>query len=134
MSAGNARNAGASGGEKKAERLRPWTASRPDNVAPGASTRLDRLALTRIQRTVQSAPVRFMLWDGFEVPSMTAPAVGTILFKNRTALLSLALFASLNFGVTYMSGSSECRVDLMTVLSPILRRWVSSDRRPFWVR
>ena len=133
MSAGNARNAGVSGGEIKAERLRPWTASRPDHVAPGASTRLDRLALTRIQRTVQSAPVRFMLWDGFEVPSMTAPAVGTILFKNRTALLSWAWDASLNFGETYMSGAIEIRGDLLTVLEAIYRGWESSDRRPWWL-
>jgi hypothetical protein len=123
----------ASGGEIKAERLRPWTASRPDHMAPGASTRLDRLALTRIQRTVQSAPVRFMLWDGFEVPSTTAPAVGTILFKNRTALLSWAWDASLNFGETYMSGAIEIRGDLLTVLEAIYRGWESSDRRPWWL-
>ena len=132
MSAWNARNAGDSGGEMKAERLRPWTASHADHVAPGASTRLDRLALTRIQRTVQSAPVRFMLWDGFEVPSMTAP-VGTILFKNRTALLSWAWDASLNFGETYMSGAIEIRGDLLTVLEAIYRGWESSDRRPWWL-
>ncbi len=117
----------------KAERLRPWSASRADHVAPGASTRLDRLALTRIQRTVRSAPVRFMLWDGFEVPPVTDPAVGTILFKNRTALLAWAWDASLNFGETYMSGAVEIRGDLLTILEAIYRGWASSDRRPWWL-
>jgi len=118
----------------KAERLRPLTAStRFDRAAPGASTRLDRLALARIQRTVKSAPVRFMLWDGFEVPSTTDAAVGTILFKNRTALLAWAWDASLNFGETYMSGAVEIRGDLLTVLEAIYRAWASSDRRPWWL-
>jgi cyclopropane-fatty-acyl-phospholipid synthase len=134
VSAWNARNAEASGAEMKAERLRPLSAStRPDHVAPTASTRLDRLALARIQRTVKSAPVRFMLWDGFEVPPMTDPAVGTILFKNRTALLGWAWDASLNFGETYMSGAVEIRGDLLTVLEAIYRAWASSDRRPWWL-
>jgi cyclopropane-fatty-acyl-phospholipid synthase len=134
VSAWDARNAEVSGGEMKAERLRPLTAStRFDRAAPGASTRLDRLALARIQRTVKSAPVRFMLWDGFEVPTMTDAAVGTILFKNRTALLAWAWDASLNFGETYMSGAVEIRGDLLTVLEAIYRAWASSDRRPWWL-
>ena len=42
-------------------------------AGPVASTPLDRWALARIQRTVASARLRFLLWDGFETPSTAGP-------------------------------------------------------------
>ncbi len=90
-------------------------------IAPIASTPLDRWALTRIQRTVASAPVRFMLWDGFELRSRAGAQVGTILFKNRRALFSWVWDPDLNFGEAYMFGAVELRGDLVAMLCEIYR-------------
>ena len=60
-------------------------------VGPMTSTMFDRWVLGRIQQGVAGARIRFMLWDGFELPSTAGPPVGTIVFKNRRALLQLGL-------------------------------------------
>ena len=44
-----------------------------DQTASFGSTPLDRWALRRIQQTVASAPIRFVLWDGFELPATAGP-------------------------------------------------------------
>jgi cyclopropane-fatty-acyl-phospholipid synthase len=100
-------------------------------IAPATSTRLDRWALARIQGTVKSAPIQFMLWDGFELPP-AAPPVATILFKNRPALLGWVWDPELNFGEAYMSGAVEIRGDLVRLLEEIYRAFGSS-RRPWWL-
>src|SRR5713226_9378106 len=86
-------------------------------IAPIASTSLDRWALTRIHRTVASARLRFMLWDGFEAPSLAGAPVGTIVFKNRRALYSWVWDPDLNFGEACMFGAVEIHGDLVTMLS-----------------
>ena len=53
-----------------------------------ASSRLDRWALARIQQSVASAPLRFLLWDGYELAPRTGAPVATIVFRNRRALFS----------------------------------------------
>jgi len=102
-------------------------------VAPRVSTRLDRWALARIQGTVKSASIRFMLWDGFELPSTAGSAVATILFKNRPALLSWVWDSELNFGEAYMSGAVEVRGDLLAALEEIYRAVAGPRPRPWWL-
>jgi cyclopropane-fatty-acyl-phospholipid synthase len=97
------------------------------------STRFDRWALARIQRTVKSAPIQFRLWDGFELPSAADPPVATILFKNRPALLGWVWDPELNFGETYMSGAVEIRGDLLRLLEEIYRAFGFSKPRPWWL-
>src|SRR5262245_12413646 len=99
------------------------------DIASARSTLLDRKALERIQRTVSSAAVRFVLWDGFELPSKAGPPVATILIKNRRALLSWVWDAELNFGEAYMSGAVEIRGDLETLLEEVYRALESPERR-----
>ena len=122
MSHWNARIAAASGGEVRA-----------GGIAPHASTSLDRWALARIQRRVKSAPIRFVLWDGFELPSMAGPAVATIMFKNRSALCSWEWDPDLNFGEAYMSGAVEVRGDLLALLEAIYRALGTAKSRPWWL-
>jgi cyclopropane-fatty-acyl-phospholipid synthase len=98
-----------------------------------ASTPLDRWALQRIQRSVSSAPIHFMLWDGFELPSLAGPPVASILFRNRPALLSWVWDAELNFGEAYMSGAVEIWGDLFRLLEEIYRAFGPSSRRPWWL-
>jgi cyclopropane-fatty-acyl-phospholipid synthase len=104
-----------------------------DEIAPMASTAVDRWALARIQGTVPSARVRFLLWDGFEVPSTsTGTAVGTVVFRNRRALFSWIWNPDLNFGEAYMFGAVELRGDLVSILVEIYRALGRSTPQPWW--
>jgi cyclopropane-fatty-acyl-phospholipid synthase len=98
-----------------------------------ASNSFDRWALARIRRTVKSAPIQFVLWDGFELPLAADPPVATILFKNRPALLSWVWDPELNFGEAYMSGAVEIRGDLFRLLEEIYRAFGLSGPRPWWL-
>ena len=58
------------------------------DVSSWASTPLDRWALRLIQDSVPGAPIRFALWDGFELPVTRRPIAGGLRFRNRRALFS----------------------------------------------
>jgi cyclopropane-fatty-acyl-phospholipid synthase len=96
------------------------------------STTFDQWALARIQTTVASAPIRFELWDGFELDSLTGPRVGTIRFRNRQALFGWVWNPDLNFGEAYMSGAVEIRGDLVSILEAIYRALETATPRPWW--
>jgi cyclopropane-fatty-acyl-phospholipid synthase len=102
-------------------------------AGPVASTSLDRWALARIQQTVKSAPIRFVLWDGFALPSAAGPAVATIVFKRRSALLGWMWDPELNFGEAYLSGAVEIQGDLLGLLEAIYRALGPTSRRPWWL-
>jgi len=97
-----------------------------------ASTKLDRWALACIQRSVASAPLRFVLWDGFEVRPQPAHPVATIIFKNRRALFSWVWDPDLNFGEAYMFGAVEIHGDLLATLEAVYRG-VRKKPRPWWL-
>jgi cyclopropane-fatty-acyl-phospholipid synthase len=104
---------------------------------PLQSTKLDRWALERIQQTVRTAPIRFLLWDGFELPPAGGvPAVATIVFRTRAALLKWMWNPELQFGETYMAGAVEIRGDLLKLLDEIYLTWSGSTGSPrsLWQR
>jgi cyclopropane-fatty-acyl-phospholipid synthase len=101
---------------------------------PPAATAVDRWALARIQRWVASAPIRFQLWDGFELGDSASP-VATIRFMNRSALFEWIRDPELNFGETYMSGAVEIDGDLVALLESIYRTFGDSRyRQSRWER
>jgi len=103
-------------------------------VAPLASTALDRWALGRIKRSVATAPIRFVLWDGFELLPDAGPPIATILMKNRGALFGWVADAELNFGEAYMFGAVDIRGDLVGLLQAIYRALPpGTRRRPWWL-
>jgi cyclopropane-fatty-acyl-phospholipid synthase len=102
-------------------------------TAPRASNFLDHWALARIQQSVASARVRFMLWDGFELPHPAGAPVGTIVFKNRRALFSWVWDPDLNFGEAYMFGAVDLQGDLVETLSEIYRALRRSKSRHWWL-
>jgi cyclopropane-fatty-acyl-phospholipid synthase len=118
----------------KPEHVRAFPVSTfSDEIAPVASSPPDRWALARIQGTVASARVRFMLWDGFEVSSPSGDtAVGTIVFRNRRALFSWLWNPDLNFGEAYMFGAVELRGDLVAILVEIYCALGRSSPQPWW--
>lgn len=97
------------------------------------STPLDHWILKQIQAVVGEAPIRFRLWDGFELAPTTRP-LATIEFRNRKALFSWISDPQLNFGETYMSGAVEIHGDLEALLEVIYqhtrapRRWIPWNR------
>jgi cyclopropane-fatty-acyl-phospholipid synthase len=102
-------------------------------VAHLPSTKFDRWALARIQRTVVSAPIRFELWDGFALDSGAGLRVGTIRFRNRRTLLGWVWDPDLNFGEAYMSGAVETSGDLVSILKAIYHALESSKPRAWWL-
>ena len=99
--------------------------------APSASSALDRWALGRIQQAVVGARLRFVLWDGFEVPSHTDPPLATVVIRNRRALFSWVWDPELNFGEAYMFGAVDVRGDMVRLLEEIYRAWPDVKRRPW---
>jgi len=77
------------------------------DTAPQASTPVDRWVLGRIRSSVPLARLRFVLWDGFELPHAGDAPVGTIVFRNRRALFSWVWNPDLNFGEAYMFGAVD---------------------------
>ena len=84
-----------------------------DEVVAASSGTFDRWLLGRIRRPLETAPLRFRLWDGYELSPPADPPIATIVIKNRRALLSWAWDPELNFGETYMFGAVEVRGDLV---------------------
>jgi cyclopropane-fatty-acyl-phospholipid synthase len=112
----------------------PWAVPEGSSgAAAHPSTWLDRWALARIQRTVPAAPIRFVLWDGFELPSMAGPAVATIWFRSRSALFGWVWDPDMNFGESYMSGAVEIRGDLLALLEATYRTFRTPTCRPWWL-
>jgi cyclopropane-fatty-acyl-phospholipid synthase len=97
-----------------------------------SSTPLDRWALGRIRSTVPSAPLRFRLWDGFELLPDAGVPVATIVFRNRRALYGWMWDPDLNFGEAYMFGAVEILGDLVGALEAIYRTF-EPQPRPWWL-
>jgi cyclopropane-fatty-acyl-phospholipid synthase len=102
-------------------------------IASSASNAFDRWVLARIRQIVDTAPVAFALWDGYQIAPVGAAAVGTIVFKTRSALVSWLWDVELNFGETYMSGAVEVHGDLVTVLEAVYRPFGLPEMR-WWRR
>jgi cyclopropane-fatty-acyl-phospholipid synthase len=101
-------------------------------TAPWPSTALDRLALRRIQQGVATAPIRFVLWDGFELGPATGKPVATIEIRNRRALLAWIWDPALNFGEAYMFGAVDIRGDLVRLLEEVYRALPDTGPRTRW--
>ena len=102
-------------------------------VVQAPSTFIDRWALGRIAESVPSAPLRFALWDGFELAPPSASSVATIAFKNRKALWSVVWDPELYFGEAYMFGAVEIHGDLIALVEAIYRARRGSKPRPWWL-
>lgn len=106
------------------------------DIVQAESTRVDRWTLARIKQSVASAPIRFALWDGFALESNVGPSIGSIVFRNRRALLSWVWNPDLNFGEAYMFEAVEIQGNLVAVLEAIYRALPQrNDRwRRMWQR
>jgi cyclopropane-fatty-acyl-phospholipid synthase len=102
------------------------------DVVPAPSTNFDRWALGRIRCSVASAPLRYVLWDGFTLDPDRDQPIATIVFKNRRALFSWLWDPELYFGEAYMFGAVEVSGDLLGLLEAVYRA-LEGKGRPWWV-
>lgn len=106
---------------------RPASDTSPaDSVEARDATRaragvFDRWLLGRVVRSFRPARVRFRLWDGTEMSSSDAAPAGTIVFRERRALLDFARDPDLQFGEGYSAGRIEVHGDLVGVLEEGIR-------------
>jgi cyclopropane-fatty-acyl-phospholipid synthase len=97
------------------------------------STWFDRWALGLIRQRVAPAPLRFVLWDGFELAPEAGPPIGTFVIKNRPALLGWVWDPDLFFGEAYMFGAIEVRGNLVGALEAAFRALRAAKPRPWWL-
>ncbi len=107
---------------------RAFPAASSRTTAADTSTALDRWALACIRRAVAGAPLRFVLWDGFERSSPAGPPVGTIVIHDRPALYRWLWHPDLYFGEGYMHGAVEVHGDLVAVLEHVYRAMQTRSR------
>ena len=103
------------------------------DVVSSPSTWFDRWALGVIRQRIASAPVQFVLWDGFALGPETGPPIGTFVVKNRPALLGWVWDPDLYFGEAFMFGAIEVRGDLVGALEAAFRAVRSTKPRPWWL-
>ena len=111
---------------------RPVAAARTGEADERPSSALDRWALGQIQRAIARAPIRFVLWDGFELAPADGRPVASIRIHTRPALLGWLWDPDLNFGEGYMSGAIEVRGDLVALLESVYRALEGAKPRPWW--
>jgi cyclopropane-fatty-acyl-phospholipid synthase len=84
-----------------------------------------------MRQAIAGAPLRLVLWDGFELPSPAGPPAATLAFKTRRALFECVLNPALNFGEAYMFGTVEIQGDLVRALEAVYRAWKPTGPRRF---
>lgn len=99
----------------------PGSGRRTGDAAGPRASALDRWLMSRIGCALGDAPVRLLLWDGTEGRAGRGAPIGTILFRDRRALLGVAWDPDLYFGDSYERGGLEVEGDLVALLEAIDR-------------
>jgi cyclopropane-fatty-acyl-phospholipid synthase len=84
-------------------------------------TALDRWIAARVQRSIDAASVRLVLWDGSCAFDTGRRSIGDLVVNNRRALIGLAWNPDLWFGEAYMSGAMDVRGQLEPVVASLSR-------------
>jgi cyclopropane-fatty-acyl-phospholipid synthase len=88
---------------------------------PARATKLDRWLVSRVQRAIDPAPVRLVLWDDTSPYNLVHAPVGDLVIANRRTLLGLITNPDLWFGESYMHGRLQIRGSLRTVVETLSR-------------
>ena len=97
------------------------TAERPFPLGRTQVTTLDRWLASRVQRAIDPAPVRLVLWDGVPPTGEPGGHVGDLIVRDRRTLLGLVSNPELWFGEAYMAGRLEVRGPLEPVVEALSR-------------
>jgi cyclopropane-fatty-acyl-phospholipid synthase len=93
---------------------------RPSTSGRLRPNRLDRWLGELLQRSIEAASVRLVLWDG-QSPYRRAECLGDLVVRDRRALLGLIVNPNLYFGEAYMSGRLIVRGPLEPVVESLSR-------------
>ena len=95
--------------------------SRDLEVQGGKVTGMDRWLVRKILQMGGNPPVRVVLWNGEEIATSPAPAVGRVRLHNRETLLKILVNPDLGFGDAYGAGRIEVEGDLVELLETLYR-------------
>jgi len=103
-------------------------ATRAASATPKA---IERWALAQLLGLAGNPPVRFVLWNGAEVPASGAAPVARLHIRNRHTLWQLLSNPDLRFGDAYTRGDLEVEGDLVDCLQAMYRAFpaVSEQNR-----
>jgi cyclopropane-fatty-acyl-phospholipid synthase len=90
----------------------------------------DRQLAGLLQRRIEPVGVGVELWDGTSPYSVSAPAVGHLIARDRGTLLGLILNPDLWFGEAYMAGRLDIRGSIQPVVEALSRL---SAPGPAWI-
>jgi cyclopropane-fatty-acyl-phospholipid synthase len=85
------------------------------------STGLDRWVGARVQRSIEAASVRLVLWDGSCSYPASRRSIGDLVVRDRGTLFGLAWNPDLWFGEAYMTGRMRVRGQLEPVVEALSR-------------
>jgi cyclopropane-fatty-acyl-phospholipid synthase len=85
------------------------------------STGLDRWVGARVQRSIEAASVRLVLWDGSCSYPPGRRSIGDLVVRDRGTLFGLAWNPDLWFGEAYMTGRMRVRGQLEPVVEALSR-------------
>jgi cyclopropane-fatty-acyl-phospholipid synthase len=84
-------------------------------------TAMDRSLVRKILKMSGNPPVHVALWNGEEVTTSPAPAIGCVRLHDRETLLKILVNPDLGFGDAYAAGRIEVEGDLVEVLEELYR-------------
>jgi cyclopropane-fatty-acyl-phospholipid synthase len=91
------------------------------NAASAPPTGIERWALARLLGLAGNPPVRFVLWNGVEVPASDPPPLAKLQVRDRRTLWQLLSNPELRFGDAYTRGDLEVEGELVECLQAIYR-------------
>lgn len=98
-------------------------------AALAAPSRIERWALQQLLALMGNPPVRFVLWNGEQVPDTHMPACRRMQIHDRLTLWQLVLNPDLYFGDAYSRGSLDIEGDLSGFLEVINRARQDAHRQ-----
>jgi cyclopropane-fatty-acyl-phospholipid synthase len=90
---------------------------------------IERRILHKLLSLMGNPPVRFVLWNGEQVPASGSPERRRVLIHNRQTLWQLAINPDLHFGDAYSRGSLEIEGDLTGFIEDINRARLDANRQ-----
>jgi cyclopropane-fatty-acyl-phospholipid synthase len=94
----------------------------------GHAHAVDRWLATFIQRTIDAAGVRLVLWDGFTARQDSSALVADLIVRDRPTLVGLIINPDIAFGDAYMHGRLDVRGSLESLLESLFRLTLTASR------
>lgn len=125
-------------GDGKLQTLDPGESTRQRRAAEipkgGKVTALDRWLVRKILEAGGNPPIRVALWNGEEIATSTARAVGRVRLHDRRTLWKILVNPDLGFGDAYSAGRVEVEGNLVEILETLYRAGSAAATARFFKR